>query len=229
MTNLSKLINIKFSRPEILEQALVHRSSLNENHPLKESNERLEFLGDAVLELWVSEYLYTHFSSSPEGILTNLRSQIVRTENLAKVAAGFNLGDYIYLSKGEETHGGRLNQSILADTFESILGAIYLDSGFPAVNQFLTQFLLPGIIEISALKDIKDPKSQFQEIAQSLRGITPHYLTISETGPDHQKEFLVGAYLDEELIAQGTGASKQKAEEAAATNATAKLRKNNNL
>lgn len=223
------MIDLKFKHQELLELALTHRSSLNETTSIKQSNERLEFLGDAVLELWVSEYLYNHFSSSPEGTLTNLRSQIVRTENLALVAESFQLGDYIYLSKGEETHGGRHNQSILADALESLLGAIYLDSGFSAVNQFLTQFLLPGIITISANKDIKDPKSQFQEIAQSLRGITPHYLTISETGPDHLKEFLVGAYLNEELIAQGTGASKQKAEEAAATNASAKLRKNKNL
>ena len=223
MTSLNKLINIDFSHPEILEQALIHRSSLNETHPLKESNERLEFLGDAVLELWVSEYLYKNFASSPEGILTNLRSQIVRTENLAKVAESFNLGSYIHLSKGEEIHGGSQNQSILADTFESLLGAIYLDSGFSSVNQFLTQFLLPGIIILSDRKNIKDPKSQFQEISQSLRGITPNYQTISETGPDHQKEFLVGAYLNDLLIAQGKGASKQKAEEAAATNATKSL------
>jgi ribonuclease-3 len=217
------MIDLKFKHQELLELALTHRSSLNETTSIKQSNERLEFLGDAVLELWVSEYLYKNFTTSPEGILTNLRSQIVRTENLALVAESFQLGDYIYLSKGEETHGGRHNQSILADAFESLLGAIYLDSGFTAVDKFLTKFLLPSIITISSRKDIKDPKSQFQEIAQSTRGITPHYLTLSETGPDHQKEFLVGAYLDEELIAQGTGASKQKAEEAAAINATKKL------
>jgi ribonuclease-3 len=219
------MIDLKFKHPELLELALTHRSSLNETPTTKESNERLEFLGDAVLELWVSEYLYKNFSTSPEGILTNLRSQIVRTENLALVAESFQLGDFIYLSKGEETHGGRHNQSILADAFESLLGAIYLDSGFLNIDKFLTKFLLPGIIEISTHKDIKDPKSQFQEISQSLRGITPHYLTISETGPDHLKEFLVGVYLGEEKIAEGTGASKQKAEESAATNGTKILQK----
>jgi ribonuclease-3 len=220
MTDLASILKLKFKNSEILDLALTHRSSLNENHPFKESNERLEFLGDAVLELWVSDYLYHQFPEDPEGKLTNLRSQIVRTENLAKVSAKFNLGEYIHLSHGEETHGGRLNQSILADTFESILGAIYLDLGQAAVNDFLTEYLLPSIAIISQQKNIKDPKSTFQEIAQAKRGVTPHYETLSESGPDHLKTFEVGAYIEKDLIATGTGASKQKAEEAAAINAT---------
>lgn len=217
------MIDLKFKNPKILDLALTHRSSLNENHPLKESNERLEFLGDAVLETWVSDYLYHHFPSEPEGKLTNLRSQIVRTENLARVSALFDLGKFIHLSRGEETHGGRENISILADTFESVLGAIYLDQGQTAVNKFLTKYLLPSIEIISQQKNIKDPKSTFQEIAQAKRGITPHYETLSESGPDHLKTFKVGAYLENDLIATGSGASKQKAEEAAAINATKTL------
>jgi len=220
------MIDLKFKHPELLDLALTHRSSLNESRPLKESNERLEFLGDAVLELWVSNYLYRHFPKEAEGKLTNFRSQIVRTENLAKVAESFNLGQDIILSKGEEIHGGRENSSILADTFESLLGAIYLDRGQTAVDKFLIKYLLPSIELISQQKNIKDPKSTFQEISQSQQGITPHYDTLSESGPDHQKKFEVGAYLGDKLIAKGTGASKQRAEEAAAIAATATLLKN---
>lgn len=222
--SLITMIDLKFNNPELLDLALTHRSSLNESHPLKQSNERLEFLGDAILELWVSDYLYHHFPNDPEGKLTNLRSQIVRTENLAKVSTLFNLGQHIHLSHGEETHGGRENISILADTFESILGAIYLDQGQKAVDNFLNKYLLPGIEVISQQKNIKDPKSNFQEIAQEQRGITPHYQTLFESGPDHQKIFEVGVYLDDIQIATGTGASKQKAEEAAANAASAVLK-----
>lgn len=217
---LQQLIGITFNDPNILNHALIHRSYLNENKTAHlESNERLEFLGDAVLELWSSETLYLLFPDYPEGKLTNLRSLIVCTQNLSKVAAEFNLGQYILLSHGEETHQGRLNQSILADTFESIIGAIYLDSGINNVNKFLNKFLLPSLKNISRSTNLKDPKSFFQEIAQAKEGITPHYLTEKESGPDHQKSFVVGVYLDKKLIATGEGNSKQKAEEAAAINA----------
>lgn len=214
---LQTLIQIKFNDLSRLSQALVHRSFLNENkNSALTSNERYEFLGDAVLELWSSETLFTKFPEYPEGDLTNLRSLVVRTENLAKIATKIKLGDFVMLSHGEETHGGRSNQSILADTFESVIGAIYLDSGFSAAVDFLNRFLLPSLEEISAQKIYKDPKSLFQEIAQAKQGITPHYETISESGPDHQKVFEIGVYLDDKLIAQGSGNSKQKAEESAA-------------
>ena len=217
LDNLQKIISVNFKHPEILNQALIHRSYLNENKSTAiESNERFEFLGDAVLELWSSVTLFKLFPDYPEGKLTNLRSLVVCTENLAIVAANFSLGKYILLSRGEETHQGRANQSILADTFESIIGAIYLDSGISKAFKFLDQFLLPSLNNISQQKIYKDPKSLFQEIAQSQQGITPHYETISESGPDHQKSFVVGVFLEKRQVAQGEGNSKQKAEEAAA-------------
>lgn len=225
---LLKLLNISFKDENLLHQALVHRSSLNEyknNFPV--SNERLEFLGDAILEQWTSQNLYIRFPDMNEGQMTNLRSLIVRTENLAKIALDLNIADYIYLSKGEETHGGRKNISILADTFESIIGAIYLDGGQTVVNKFLTQTLDKSINELSNKSQYKDPKSIFQEIAQAKKGITPNYQIISQDGPDHDKKFVSGAYIGDKLIAQGEGNSKQKAEEAAAINATSELLKQN--
>jgi ribonuclease III len=216
---LQKKIGIKFNDNQKLILALTHRSYLNENRQLKSSNERLEFLGDAILEYWSSQKLFSLFPEFDEGQLTNLRSLIVCTQNLAEIGNGFNLGDYILLSRGEETHGGRKNISLLADTFESIIGAIHEDQGYKTVDKFLTKFLEKNITTLSAKNIYKDAKSQFQEIAQSKRGITPHYLTITESGPDHQKIFEVGVYLNDELIASGKGNSKQRAEEDAATKA----------
>lgn len=218
---LENSIGVKFKNTEILDQSLVHRSYLNENKNLKlSSNERYEFLGDAILEMWVSETLFKMFPEYSEGDLTNLRALIVCTQNLAKIATSFNLGDYIYLSKGEETHGGRGNPSILADTFEAMLGAIFLDQGHKSSFKFLKTILLKNVTEISKQKIYKDPKSIFQEIAQNKRGVTPHYQTISESGPDHQKTFEVGVFINNEMIASGSGNSKQKAEEDASTKAT---------
>jgi len=221
LVQLENLIGIKFKNPDILNQSLIHRSYLNENKSLKlQSNERYEFLGDAILEMWISETLFRMFPKYSEGDLTNLRALIVCTQNLAKVATSFNLGDYIYLSKGEETHGGRDNQSILADTFEALLGAVFLDQGHKSSYKFLKSTLSSCVAEISKQKIYKDPKSIFQEIAQAKRGITPHYQTINESGPDHQKTFEVGVFLSDEMIASGIGNSKQKAEEDASIKAT---------
>lgn len=217
---LQKKIAFKFKDPQKLVLALTHRSYLNENRQLKSSNERLEFLGDAILEYWSSQKLFELFPDFDEGQLTNLRSLAVCTQNLAEVGEKIDLGSYILLSHGEETHGGRKNISLLADTFESIIGAIHLDSGYTAVDKFLNLFLGENIITLSQKNIYKDPKSLFQEIAQSKKGITPHYQTISEIGPDHQKIFEVGVYLEDKLIAKGKGNSKQKAEEDAATKAS---------
>ena len=225
LKELQTIIDYKFNDPLLLDQALVHRSSLNEQRQFKESNERFEFLGDAVLELWISDRIFSKFSKFDEGKLTNLRALVVCTENLAKVGSNFNLGNFIYLSHGEENHGGRANHSILADTFEAVLGSIYLDSGLSSAFKFLDKFLTSSIEELSSKEIYKDPKSIFQEIAQAKEGITPKYQTLSESGPDHQKTFEVGVYLDDKLIAKGTGNSKQKAEESASINA-AKLFKN---
>lgn len=219
LEELQQLIGVKFKDSSKLILALTHRSYLNENRAQKESNERSEFLGDAILEYWVSEKLFRLFPTFNEGQLTNLRSLIVCTQNLAEVSGKFNLGSYILLSHGEETHGGRQNISLLADTFESLIGAIHQDQGYPATEKFLNTFLQESIDSLSQKQIYKDPKSQFQEIAQSKKGITPHYQIISEAGPDHQKIFEVGLYLGEDLIAKGKGNSKQKAEEDAAIQA----------
>lgn len=220
---LQTKIGIKFKDPQKLILALTHRSYLNENRQLKHSNERIEFLGDAILEYWSSQKLFTLFPEFDEGQLTNLRSLIVCTQNLAEIGIGFDLGSFILLSRGEETHGGRQNISLLADTFESIIGAIHLDQGYEAVDKFLTKFLGKNITDLSKKNIYKDAKSQFQEIAQSKKGVTPHYSTISELGPDHQKIFEVGVFLNDELIASGSGNSKQRAEEDAAIKATSIL------
>ncbi len=214
-------LDYKFSNPELLTQALIHRSYLNEHrHESMVSNERFEFLGDAVLELWTSEKLFSLFPAMNEGDLTNLRAMIVRTENLAKIAQTIDLGNFVLLSKGEEANGGRLNQSILADTFEAIIGAIFLDKGYVGADLFLAKHLSTSITLLSQQKMFKDPKSLFQEIAQAKSGITPHYETLNESGPDHKKTFEVGVYLGTKLIASGFGNSKQSAEEEASSKAT---------
>lgn len=218
---LETSIGYTFQNPNLLSEALTHRSYLNENRGQNlSSNERLEFLGDAILETWTSIRLYTQFPKSSEGDLTNLRSLLVRTESLSQTAQNINLGKFILLSRGEEANGGRQNQSILADTFESLIGAIYLDTGLTSTDSFLDRLLLPSLQAIANQTNIKDPKSYYQEIAQSQSNLTPHYRPISESGPDHAKTFTVGVYLGDKLIAKGSGNSKQKAEEAAAILAT---------
>lgn len=220
LSELQDKIKIKFKDVSKLSQALTHRSYLNENKSNNESNERYEFLGDAILELWISDTLFKMFPKFNEGDLTNLRSLVVCTQNLAKIASEFDLGQYILLSKGEENHGGRTNTSILADTFEAITGAIYLDQGIEKTDFFLKSFLDKSINELSKQKVYKDPKSIFQEIAQAKEGITPHYKTLEETGPDHKKTFKVAVFIGERLIATGNGNSKQRAEEDASIKAT---------
>lgn len=221
MKKLQKILKYNFKNENLLTQALIHRSYVNEHkNSLTEPNERYEFLGDAVLELWASDTLFTMFPELKEGDLTNLRAMIVRTENLATIAKIIKIGDFVQLSRGEEANGGRLNQSILADTLEAIIGAIYLDDGYPAAASFLKTHLLSSITNFSQLKMFKDPKSLFQEIAQAKTNITPHYVTIKETGPDHKKIFEVGVYLGDSLIATGNGPSKQIAEADASSKAT---------
>lgn len=225
LNKLQQIIKYQFQDISRLDQALVHRSSLNEQHQFHQSNERYEFLGDAVLELWISDRIFSKFKEFDEGKLTNLRALVVCTQNLAKVANSFNLGHFIYLSHGEENHNGRTNQSILADTFEAVLGSIYLDGGLAPAFAFLDLFLTSSIEKLSSKEIYKDPKSVFQEIAQAEEGITPKYQTLSESGPDHQKTFEVGVYLNNKLIAKGTGNSKQRAEETASINAAKLFKK----
>ena len=221
--NLKQLeteLDYQFKDQSKLTQALIHRSYLNENRKRKiSSNERYEFLGDAVLELWSSKTLFDLFPQYNEGQMTNLRSLIVCTKNLAQIAKKINLGKYLLLSHGEENHGGRTNQSILADTLEAIIGAIYLD-GDKQVFSVLDKLFNPSLKKLSSQKIYKDPKSIFQELAQAKKGITPHYQTISEKGPDHKKIFKVAVFLDKDKIATGIGNSKQHAEESASIQAT---------
>ena len=217
---LEKRIGIKFKDPELLKNAFVHRSYLNENHTFPfGSNERLEFLGDAVLEFIVSKYLYEKFPEKKEGDLTAFRSALVCTESLSQISLELNFGEFLFLSRGEEGTGGRERPYILANTFEALLGAIYLDRGFKFAERFVTRFLFPKLEIIISEGSYKDSKSALQEITQEKVNITPSYKVISESGPDHNKSFSVGVFLGSKMIAQGKGKSKQRAEQNAAERA----------
>lgn len=222
MENLSlfeKRLNIKFKDRNLLKQAFVHRSYLNEHPDFSLGhNERLEFLGDAVLELVTTKFLYNNFDN-PEGELTSFRSSLVNTKNLAKTAKQLKINRYLYLSKGESKSKGRSREVILANTFEALVGAIYLDQGFVQVEKFIHQHLLPYLEVVLKNKSYKDPKSKFQEIIQEKLKITPNYKIIRESGPDHAKKFEVGVFLKEKMIALGIGKSKQEAELKAAEKA----------
>jgi len=216
---LEKNIKIKFKNPDLLLQAFVHRSYLNEHPNFKVGhNERLEFLGDAVLELIVTSFLYNNYQS-PEGDLTNWRSALVRTEMISEIAKELNFEDYILLSRGETKSSGRSRQVILANAFEALIGAIYLDQGYDATDKFIAKFLLPRLPQILEEESYIDSKSRFQELAQEREGITPGYKVIEEFGPDHAKEFLIGAYLEDRLLGKGSGPSKQLAQQSAAQEA----------
>lgn len=217
LEHLEKYLGFEFADKDLLKRAFIHRSYLNEvDDAHLEHNERLEFLGDAVLELVVTEYLYKNFSN-PEGELTNWRSSIVRGEVLSKVASELELGECLYLSKGEEKSGGRARSLILANTFEALIGAIYLDKGYETAADFISKHLINLLPEIIEKKLYIDPKSRLQEVSQEKIGRTPEYRVIAEEGPDHTKLFTVGVYAGGKLLAQGTGSSKQRAEQAAAT------------
>lgn len=208
-----------FNNEKLLEEAYTHRSYLNESKEPVPSNERLEFLGDAVLEIVMSEYLFQNYPSYPEGKLTLLRSSLVRTESLAKAAKSLGLGEKLRLSRGEEAHGGRSNQSILANTYEAVLGAIYLDRGIEHARQFVHITLVPSVQEIVANKSYRDAKSYLQEIVQERYKVTPFYRVLVEEGPDHSKTFTVGVFINEKKIGVGEGKSKQIAESRAAREA----------
>ena len=214
---LEEKLGIIFSNKDLLTQALTHRSYLNENpdFPLGH-NERLEFLGDAVLELIVTEELYKRFPDKPEGDLTSFRAALVNSNMLADIATKLEINEFLLLSRGEAKDIGRARQFILANAFEAIIGAIYLDQRYVGSESFIHRVLLPHLDEILEKKLYKDPKSLFQESAQERVGITPTYEVIREWGPDHDKHFVVGIFLGEELVAEGEGRSKQTAQEDAA-------------
>ncbi len=222
-TDIAKIetaLNLTFSNKALLQRALTHRSYINENpdYPL-EDNERLEFLGDAVLDFITGEYLYHRFPEMAEGRLTNLRSALVRTERLAQFAADINLGEYIFLGRGEAESGGRQRLAILCDAFEALIGAIYLDSGLEATRQFIRPIIEPALQKVLAKDTAKDAKSRLQEMAQSHYRLTPTYRTVNEKGPDHAKEFTVEAVIGSKVYGQGKGFSKQTAAQSAAQEA----------
>jgi ribonuclease-3 len=225
LVKLQKKIGVKFNNDSLIKQALVHRSYLNEHPDFKIGhNERLEFLGDAVLEIVVTEYLYLNFTDTPEGDLTNWRASLVNARMLYEIAAELGVEEYLYLSKGEARDKNKKSrQFILANSIEAIIGAIYLDQGIDVAKQFILKNVVSKLDNILANQTYLDPKSRFQEKAQEEKGITPHYQIIDEVGPDHAKIFTVGLYLEEELITTGKGSSKQEAQVEAAANGLKKM------
>ncbi len=209
---------IDFKNKNLLKQALTHRSWVNENSENNGTNERLEFLGDAILEFIVSKEIYARFPKEEEGYLTALRANLVNTKNLASVATSLKIGDMILLSKGEEDGGGRLNSSLLADTVEAIIGALFLDQGIEASEKFINDNILIDVDKKASLP-LKDPKSLLQEKVQAKGYSAPKYQVISEIGPDHNKEFTVEVIVNGKPEAKGKGKSKSEAEQDAATNA----------
>ena len=216
-------IGVTFNDLSLLREAFTHRSYLNEHRGTNmRHNERLEFLGDAVLELVITEYLYAKYPEEPEGRLTAYRSSLVNTNSISDAATTWGMNDYLLLSKGEAKDTGRARQYILANTFEAVIGSIFLDQGYDAAKMFIGKSLFASLDEIVGQRLWQDAKSKFQEEAQERLGITPNYEVLKETGPDHDKNFEVGVYTGSDLIASGLGRSKQDAEQAAAEAALTK-------
>lgn len=221
MNNLDNL-KLLFKDEALLDLALTHKSWLNEHPESSKSNERLEFLGDAILEFVISGEIYTRFPNEEEGFLTTLRATLVNTENLARLAIKLNVGPHLKMAKGEEESGGRENNSLLADTVEAIIGALFLDQGLPAVSEFIKENL---VIEIpqKVSQPLKDPKSRLQEYVQAQKLPTPKYRVIEESGPDHDKCFVVEVIVDNKPLGKGEGKNKNVAEQEAAKATLEKL------
>lgn len=218
--NLEQKIGVVFKNKDFLKESLTHRSYLNENPKWGlPHNERLEFLGDAVLELASTEALFNRFPDLPEGDLTSIRAALVNYQMLAIIAKEVSLDDFILLSRGEAKDTGKAREVILANAFEALLGAVYLDAGYAISQNFVEKFVMNHLEEVMKNKLYKDPKSLFQEIIQEKMKVTPNYEVLSEKGPDHAKIFTVGVYCDDKLMAQGEGSSKQEAEVEAAKEA----------
>jgi len=216
-SEFEKQSDITFKDKDLLRQAFTHRSYLNENpHKKLEHNERLEFLGDAVLELAITEYLFVRFPQKTEGDLTAYRAALVNTQMLSQAASEAGMNDFLLLSKGEARDTGKARQYILANTFEAVLGAFYMDQGYAPTKQFIEKNLFFRLDAILKDGSWQDAKSHFQEKSQEALGITPSYRMVRETGPDHDKRFTVGVYLGKDTVAEGEGRSKQEAEQSAA-------------
>lgn len=222
---LLRNLGIQIQNLSLYEEALTHRSFLNETRNVVSSNERVEFLGDSVLSLIISSFLFKMRVQDEEGELTNLRAYIVKTDSLAKAALKLNLGNFLRLSKGEELSGGRTNTQILANTYEAVLGAIYLDLGLDQAIKFVETTLLPYFEDEIKKGAPPDPKSHLQEVVQSQFKVSPRYKILATSGPDHAKQFLVGVFMDGKQIGKGQGSSKQQAEEKAAKGALERLTK----
>ncbi|MEX2043563.1 MAG: ribonuclease III [Patescibacteria group bacterium] len=216
LSKLQKTLGVRFKDADLFRSALVHRSYLNENRDFSlPHNERLEFLGDAVLELVVTDHLYRTYDQ-PEGELTSLRSALVRTEHLAKVAGGLGLGQALLMSKGEEKSGGRERPALLANVCEAVIGAIYLDQGYDTVNRFIHHRIISALEGIIEEESHRDPKSLLQEAAQEQFNRTPRYKVLKAVGPDHAKSFTVAVRVGDNTVGEGQGNSKQEAERVAA-------------
>lgn len=219
-SDFEKKIKVNFKDGQLLQQAFTHRSYINENPGLKIShNERLEFLGDAVLELIVTDFLYKKYPQYTEGELTALRSALVNAMIISEIASDIGMNDYLLLSKGEAKDYGKARVYILANTYEALVGAMYLDQGYEVTNKFIIKTLLPKTEEIVNKKLWRDAKSLVQEKAQEFVSVTPAYKVLAQSGPDHDKHFTVGIYFGPDLIAEGRGKSKQEAEQKAALSA----------
>lgn len=214
-----------FTDQKLLEQAFTHRSFLNEAKEKISSNERLEFLGDSILSFVVSQYLFRRYSEFDEGVLTNIRSLLVNTKSLAEIARTLEFGNLLRLSKGEIESQGRDNPSLLADSYEAFLGALFIDQGLEAVSTFITDTLLVQVTDLVETKTFKDPKSLLQEYVQAKQHASPVYKVMQEEGPAHAKIFTVGVYINDECMGEGKGKSKQQAEEQAAKEALEKTQK----
>lgn len=212
-SDLEKILKVSYKDIKLLSRALTHRSYLNEHTEENlVSNERMEFLGDAILELLISRKIYEDYPDMPEGDMTALRSRIVCTKTLSEISTALRLGEYLLLSRGEDEGGGRKNQTLLANCLEAVMGSIFLDQGFEKTDEFVRNNFYPKISEILN-QNLKDSKSLFQEQAQEVEKITPNYKVLKEVGPDHDKIFTVGVYVGMRKIAQAEGKSKQEAEE----------------
>lgn len=223
-TELQEVIGFPFDDDSLLREALVHRSYLNENPSFPSAdNQRLEFLGDALLDFVAGNYLYRRYPKMREGELTSLRAALVKEETLARFAQALGLGRYLYLGRGEEESGGRERPSLLADAFEALVGALYLDGGLKPAESFILRFLEPETEQIVAQGELRDYKSLFQEEAQRRFQSTPLYRTIDERGPDHNKVFTVEVLIEEKLCGRGEGTTKQAAEQEAARQALEKI------
>jgi len=219
LSDFESVIGVEFANKDLLQQVFVHRSYLNEHRSFHlDHNERLEFLGDAVLELIVTEFLYKTFPN-PEGDLTNWRSALVRGEMIATIATKLGMNDFLLLSHGEQQSTGKSRNLILANAFEALIGAMYLERGYDVTSDFIHRMLLPELKIIQEQELHIDAKSRFQEMVQEAQSITPNYRVLKEEGPDHDKEFTVGVYVGETLMGTGTGSSKQRAEQDAAKHA----------